>query len=135
MSIEAAKELNSDCHSAIMDRGALERALNEQGEAWHQRVNERCPHLFADVPLFISSGEVEQMRAVIEAVQQVVALSAWRDAVLQHAPAVARYAPRAKGVFFGYDFHLNAEGVHLIEINTNAGGRCSMRCNCIVSVT
>ena len=28
----------------------------------------------------------------------------------------------AKGVFFGYDFHLNADGAHLIEINTNAGG-------------
>ena len=30
--------------------------------------------------------------------------------------------PNAKGVFFGYDFHLNEQGVHLIEINTNAGG-------------
>ena len=27
-----------------------------------------------------------------------------------------------KGVFYGYDFHLNAQGAHLIEINTNAGG-------------
>ena len=122
MSIEAARELNSDCHSAIVDRGALERTLHEQGEEWHQHVNERCPHLFAAAPLFISSEEVEQMHAVIEAVQQIVGLSAWRDAVLQHAPAVARFEPRAKGVFFGYDFHLNAEGVHLIEINTNAGG-------------
>ncbi len=26
------------------------------------------------------------------------------------------------GVFYGYDFHLNAAGAHLIEINTNAGG-------------
>jgi hypothetical protein len=26
------------------------------------------------------------------------------------------------GVFYGYDFHLNVQGVHLIEINTNAGG-------------
>jgi hypothetical protein len=122
VSIEAAKELNSDCHSAIVDRGALERTLHEQGEVWHQRVNERCPHLFAAAPLFISSAEMEQMHAVIEAVQQVVTLSAWRDVVLQHAPAVARYEPRAKGVFFGYDFHLNTEGAHLIEINTNAGG-------------
>ena len=82
MSIEAAKELNSDCHSAIVDRGALERTLHEQGEVWHQRVNERCPHLFAAVPLFISSGEMEQMHAVIEAVEQVVALSAWGDIAL-----------------------------------------------------
>lgn len=122
MSIEIAKELNSDCHSAIVDRGALKRTLHEQGEVWHQRVNERCPHLFAAAPLFISNAEMEQMHAVIEAVQQVVELSAWRDAVLQYAPDVARYEPRAKGVFFGYDFHLNAEGAHLIEINTNAGG-------------
>ena len=122
MSIEAVKELNSDCHSAIVDRGALERTLHEQGEDWHQDINERCPHLFAAASLFISTGEMEQMHAVIEAVQQVVAISAWRDVVLQHAPAIARYAPRAKGVFFGYDFHLNAEGAHLIEINTNAGG-------------
>jgi hypothetical protein len=26
------------------------------------------------------------------------------------------------GVFYGYDFHLNDQGAHLIEINTNAGG-------------
>ncbi|CAH1905675.1 conserved hypothetical protein [Candidatus Nitrotoga sp. HW29] len=122
MNIETAKELNSNCHSAIVDRGALEHTLHEQGEVWHHRVNERCPHLFAAAPLFISSGEMEQMHAVIGAIQQVVALPAWHDAVLQYAPAVARYAPRAKGVFFGYDFHLNAEGAHLIEINTNAGG-------------
>jgi hypothetical protein len=25
-------------------------------------------------------------------------------------------------VFFGYDFHLNSDGAHLIEINSNAGG-------------
>lgn len=122
MSIEAAKELNSDCQSAIVDRGALEQTLREQGEVWHQGINERCPHLFAAVPLFISSREVEQMHAVIEAISQVVKLSAWRDAVLQHTPDVARYTPCAHGVFFGYDFHLNAEGAHLIEINTNAGG-------------
>ena len=122
MSIETAKELNNDCHSAIVDRGALEQTLHEQGEVWHQEIIERCPHLFAAVPLFISSKEMEQMHAVIEAIHQVVKLSAWRDAVLQYTPDIARYIPHAKGVFFGYDFHLNAEGAHLIEINTNAGG-------------
>ncbi len=106
----------------MMDRAALDRTLHEQGDAWYQRVKERCPYLFADVPLFVSGREVEQMHAVIAAVQEVVALPAWRDTVLQHATAVARYNPRAQGVFFGYDFHVNAEGVHLIEINTNAGG-------------
>ena len=122
MSIETAKEQNNDCHSAIVDRGALEHTLHEQGEVWYQDINARCPHLFAAASLFISSKEMEQMHAVIEAINQVVMQSAWRDAVLQYTPDITQYIPRAKGVFFGYDFHLNAEGAHLIEINTNAGG-------------
>lgn len=56
------------------------------------------------------------MRTVIAAVGHVVALPQWQRAV---EPADA---PANPGVFFGYDFHLNDSGVHLIEINTNAGG-------------
>lgn len=56
------------------------------------------------------------MRAIISAVERVVALPQW-----QHA-AEPTYMPLNPGVFFGYDFHLNDNGVHLIEINTNAGG-------------
>lgn len=41
---------------------------------------------------------------------------------MRHADHAAHIPQRARGVFFGYDFHLNAEGAHLIEINTNAGG-------------
>ena len=105
-----------------MDREALDAALRAQGEDFFQHVTEHCPHLFAAAPLFVSAAQVEQMRAVVAAVEQVVALPAWRNTVLQHAPEVGRHAPRAKGVFMGYDFHLNADGAHLIEINTNAGG-------------
>lgn len=62
------------------------------------------------------------MRATIAAVEAVVALPAYRDAVLSRSPAIARFDPGARGVFLGYDFHL-ADGVpRLIEINTNAGG-------------
>jgi hypothetical protein len=114
--------LNSDCHSATVDRGALEQALRGQGEDFLLHVAEHCPHLFASVPLFVSAVQVEQMHAVIAAVGRVVALPAWRDVALQQAPGTVRRAPRAKGVFFGYDFHLNADGAHLIEINSNAGG-------------
>ena len=117
-----AAKLNSDCHSATVDRGALEQALRGQGEDFLLHVAEHCPHLFASVPLFVSAAQVEQMRAVIAAVERVVALPAWREEALQQAPEIVRRAPRAKGVFFGYDFHLNADGAHLIEINSNAGG-------------
>jgi hypothetical protein len=119
---EFVAKLNGDYHSAMVDRGALEQALREQGEDFFRHVTEHCPHLFASVPLFVSTAQVEQMRTVIAAVEHVVALPAWRDAVLQQAPEFVHHAPHAKGVFFGYDFHLNADGAHLIEINTNAGG-------------
>ena len=72
-------------------------------------VQERCPHLFAAAPVFISELQLQQMRAVIAAVEEVVG-----------TPWTAR--ARAADVFYGYDFHLNEQGTHLIEVNTNAGG-------------
>ena len=79
---------------------------------------ENYPNLFAAVPLLISAAQAEQMRAVIEAVERVVALPQWQQ--LHHVQPSCM--PANPGVFFGYDFHLNADGAQLIEINTNAGG-------------
>lgn len=112
--------LNNDDYSAATDRAALAQAMHMQGAAWYQLVTSRCPHLFADTAVFISSTEMQQMHSIIQAINQVVALPAWHDAVLPEE--VKHHAPQARGVFFGYDFHVNADGVHLIEINTNAGG-------------
>ena len=72
-------------------------------------------HLFADVPVFIAPAQMQQMREVIGAVERVVALPGWHDGAQEPGSI-------AKGVFFGYDFHLNSDGAHLIEINSNAGG-------------
>lgn len=82
-----------------------------QGAAFQAAMSDGHRHLFADVPLFITAEQVALMQAVIAAVEQVVA-SVDADKV-QHDTL---------GVFYGYDFHLNAQGAHLIEINTNAGG-------------
>ena len=49
-------------------------------------------------------------------------LTAAQVATLADAPPVAAHPVVTGSVFYGYDFHLNAQGVHLIEINTNAGG-------------
>ena len=131
--VALAERLNGDCYSAQIDRAALDDALRSEGENFFRAMSER-PHLFSGVVFFISADQMKQMRAVIAAVESVVKLPAWRDAkgVLPYAPTDARIAgaygntpdhiPQAKGVFFGYDFHLNATGAHLIEINTNAGG-------------
>lgn len=79
------------------------------------------PHdnLFSSIALLISSTHMEQMRQVIAAVEKVVELPAWQQQVLNES---SQFTPSSKGVFFGYDFHLNNDGAHLIEINTNAGG-------------
>lgn len=141
-SVEA---LNGDCHAALLDHAALQQAMQAQGEAWYGLVTERCPHLFADVPVFITAAQMQQMREVIAAVERVVALPEWCDAgtfphpqpsdeTTSHSTKppinggqVAGYpdgrgGAQAQGVFFGYDFHLDEQGAHLIEINTNAGG-------------
>ena len=126
-----AVSLNGDCHSAAIDRAVLDAALRAQGEVFFRHITEHCPHLFAAAPLFVSIAQAEQMRDLIAAVEQVVALPAWHNMVLNQKPALTPslsrgergyHAPCAKGVFMGYDFHLNADGAHLIEINTNAGG-------------
>jgi len=139
VSAELAAKLNGDCHSAMLDHAALQRTMQTQGEVWRSLVTERCPHLFADVPVFITAEQMRQMREVIDAAERVVRLQGWRKdlflkpkGVLPYAPTIhlpvgaygntPDHTPHAKGVFFGYDFHLNSDGAHLIEINSNAGG-------------
>jgi hypothetical protein len=49
-------------------------------------------------------------------------MPSYQARVLASAPGIAGFIPKAHSVFFGYDFHLSANGSRLIEINTNAGG-------------
>ena len=102
------EHLNGECIDwAGMDSDALEHALVAQGPDWYGLVKERCPHLFAPAPVFISELQLQQMQGVIAAVEEVVGLPGLKSPL---------------GVFYGYDFHLNQQGAHLIEINSNAGG-------------
>ncbi len=101
--------LNRDCFCPSLDAARLDPL-----------VEGRFP--FAQVPVFVSRDDLERMAALIVAVEEVVALPAYRETVLARAPALARFDPGALGVFAGYDFHLGAGGPRLIEINTNAGG-------------
>ncbi len=116
--------LNSDCFCVSLDADALQRALEADPAAHglHQMIEERCPHLFAALPVFVSRQHVDEMAGVIRAVEEVIALPAYREAVHAWAPGIAHHDPGAAGAFIGYDFHLGADGPRLIEINTNAGG-------------
>lgn len=115
--------LNSDCFCISLDREALRRALEADPAAGglHRMIEERCPNLFAALPVFVSREHVDAMAEVVRAVDTVVALPAYREA-LAWAPEIARFDSGARGVFMGYDFHIGAQGPRLIEINTNAGG-------------
>ena len=121
--------LNQDCHCLSLDPAALAQALDAElgAPGLAQAVRERCPHVFAAQPVFVAARHLQRMAAVVDAIESVVALPAWREAVLPHAPEAARVQPPEgmalpRGVFFGHDFHLDHGKLDLIEVNTNAGG-------------
>lgn len=118
------ESLNAECFCVSLDREALRTAIDRDPAAGglSQLIEERCPHLFAALPVFVSRRHVDEMAKIVAAVEEVVALPAYRAQVLSYAPQIARRDPGTAGVFTGYDFHLGAAGPKLIEINTNAGG-------------
>lgn len=120
-SIEA---LNAGCFCTSLDEDALARALEAEFGSPEivQLVRERCPYLYSARPVFVSHAHMDRMARVIEAIESVVATPAYRELVLAGAPDIARHSPGARGVFFGYDFHVAAGSFGLIEVNTNAGG-------------
>ena len=93
-----------------------------EGSVSHADLLATRPHLFSDTMVFVAEAHLQCMADTIAALERVIALPAYRERVLAHAPAIAQHAPQAAGVFLGYDFHLGANGPRLIEINTNAGG-------------
>lgn len=120
-----SEQLNANCFCISLDEAKLRQSLERElgSPELLALIEERCPHLFSARPVFMSTHQCAQMRDVVRAVESVVSLPAYRDFVLRNAPAIARHDPGgAKGVFFGYDFHLQHEGCGIIEINTNAGG-------------
>ncbi len=106
--------------SCLVNRQALDKALEHFKSENPGVLQQTHDNLFSNTAIIITLEQLEQMYCVIAAVESVVALPAWQQHVL--GEAYQQYTPANTGVFFGYDFHLNADGAHLIEINTNAGG-------------
>lgn len=118
------ERLNRDCFCISLDRQALAQALeSELGQpGLYALIQQRNPHMFSAQPVFVAGRHIARMRAVVKAVERVAALPSFEQAVLARAPAAARHDPGNPGVFLGFDFHLEGESLHLIEINTNPGG-------------
>lgn len=120
-----SERLNNNCFCITLDKDALDTRLADAlGPAASLAfLKERCPYVFSERPVFISDRQAMEMAAVVNAVETVVSMPAYRDYVLSRTPAIARHNPGgASGVFFGYDFHMASDRIGLIEINTNAGG-------------
>ena len=117
--------LNSACFCFSLDETALTRALDsELGQpGLSEMVRQHCPFLFSAQPVFIATPQLQRMAQVVQAIEAVVALPAYREQVLAAAPPIARLGTSGPlGAFFGYDFHLSHGRLALIEVNTNAGG-------------
>lgn len=119
-----AEKLNSSCFCSSLDRAALQHALaDELGDNdLYALLEQRCPYLFSARPVFVSESQSRRIEELVDAIESVVAMPAYRQRVLGDAPAAARHATRARGVFLGYDVHVRGDRLGLIEINTNAGG-------------
>jgi hypothetical protein len=118
------ERLNAECFCLSLDAEALRGALQSETRdpILYKVLESRCPEVFSARPVFAAGAQLQRMAGIIRAVESVVALPAYREEVLASAPAIARHDPGARGVFFGFDFHLRGDTLGLIEINTNAGG-------------
>lgn len=116
--------LNQNCFCVTLDRRSLCEALEHEASdpAFCETFIRPKTHLFSNVPVFLSAGEVAEMQEVVAAVETTARLAAYKAAVLSWAPEISRVDHGPVGALMGYDFHLGVEGPRLIEINTNAGG-------------
>ena len=121
---DLATALNRDCLCVTVNHDTLRRELDADGANadLYDEILATRPNLFSDTAVFVTPAQAGRMREIIRAIDTVVALPAYREAVLAEAPEIARFDPGPRGVFMGYDFHLGPAGPRLIEINTNAGG-------------
>lgn len=124
MEDQLAEVLNRDCYCIAVNKEALHNSLEAhlRDSGLPERLLDASSHIFADSPVFLQQGHLQEMEEIIRAVASVTHNRAYRDEVLSTAPVPTQQNFGPRGVFFGYDFHLGANGPQLIEINTNAGG-------------
>jgi len=124
MSADPIEQLNADCFCVTVDAAALRRELDADAatRGLYDRLKQTHAYLFAHAPIFVSRANVVTMERLVAAVDAVVALPGYCDAVLVHAPEIARFEPGPLGCMMVFDFHVTPQGPRLIEINTNPGG-------------
>lgn len=112
----SADRMNQHCFCRTVDERRLRERLADD-------LLQSRPHLFSSTVVFVSDVVVQQIKAVVAAIERVASLPGYQAQALMRAPAVAGHAFGPLGACMGFDFHVGADGVpQLIEVNTNAGG-------------
>jgi hypothetical protein len=119
-----ADSLNQGCFCRTLNAARLRAHIETDPslQGLMQNITQTRPHLFSSTVVFLASEMAQQLLATVAAIERVAALPAYQAQALARAPAIAQQAFGPFGACMGYDFHLDASGPKLIEINTNAGG-------------
>jgi len=112
-----ADGINRTCSCKTLNSELLAKQLEKYQDIFNSR-----PNLFSSTMAFISESEVQKMKTLIETIEKVVENESFQETVINKSPKIAHQDFHTRGVFMGYDFHINEDGPQLIEINTNAGG-------------
>lgn len=120
----AAPMLNARYECQTLDRHRLAEVLDQDSgiAGFSADLQRSHPTLYSGSMVFVSAEVAAAIQQAITTLEAVIELPGWRAAALREAPAIAQHVPRTRGVFMGYDFHIDDAGPKLIEINTNAGG-------------
>jgi hypothetical protein len=100
---DSADALNERCFCVAVDpsvlRAEIEELLVARGVS--SSMAQTHPHLFASLPVYVPPLAIAQIAAVVEALDAVAALPAYREAVMAWAPAIARMDPGSPGGLLG----------------------------------
>lgn len=121
---DSAQSLNHSCYCKTLNKEVLQQQLDRDPSVSGIMADlmQSRPHLFSSTVVFVSPETKQHISEAIEVLERVIAHPAYQALALQRAPEIAKHRYGPRGVFLGFDFHLDAEGPKLIEINTNAGG-------------
>src|SRR5688572_15862686 len=106
-----AERLNRECFCKTLDHQRLANLLGTNPAT--ADLLQTHPQLFSHTAVFISPQQIEQMRAIVAAVERVVHSPAYQAKVLGDNPD--KYPHSGDGVFMGFDFHLSDSGPQIIE--------------------
>lgn len=122
LSKSAVLNLNRECYCFPIERNSIDYSIRQSVPDVVALGGSR-ENLFAGTGILIDSTDVDAMLGVIDAIEALANSILYRAGKEQTTPELMRWQDvTGDGMVMGYDFHIDANGPELIEVNTNAGG-------------